>query len=962
MIVHGGPPPFIEEPNPRFGGVIKALNEFATFVAERTENFSSSTQERLIEFTQELDGFVRDVAIPITDHISSTGAVHGETKGTIGLSLKDNFRAATLAEQIALARVDAFVTSQGAKAAIQANAGSYVANNYQQNDVIQMASYFFPDEYPTLVPSAPEPVRFFNGDGKNNTVSTLLNGDRLVLSAFQPAGRYQRQSLFVSGPTNQIGKTLLQEVQNVTSSYSVNGWNNIAGQAANGKVAFFHPIADKNIYEFTDNTGLPVVPSKAHLIYQGFGGVVYKGMGASAQYSGDTALSIVHRFFSVTALATNPTMNNVVDTSYLATFRTPSETRTGPIQATHNYNLADFFQLPAGATVKAVTSVPLSVSLFWNAQDIEAYLFVACPVIVTLADGKARRFILRFVESIRPGTLRAGSSGAIQTLGLGAKDVIGADLAIPAGATWIEQDDPSNFNSPLYSPGAVLVNGEVVKTRSSKYGITVKRYKSNFAGIRDWVLGNRPVVPLYEALTETNVPARHLTFGPLPERIIPVQHSGGNTVYLAYGLDIATGRYNWQEIGWTINSMVGATVGNKFGIRSPDYSTVRGGLSKIPNGVVSVTNLNVDGATVTGMAFNKENQYKAYTTFTYSSGVLVLGTPVTLSPLTLFSLQAAAATVVTRAKTVSPLPSVDAQREAQIQVFAVNGTRAVYMLSDGLCYAEVGVAPYTITNGVLQLDFAPSNGVKTVQVTPAVASLPGVSRESKSNDGVEMEFSDLLANQDGVNYAMVVTRPFGNLYGDISFTIQDISVATPAITGVKANNAKLYRNDQAIDMVDQPYPPFAIPRKGLFQYDPTNSEVTTNCFNVATPAQTVDPFDVNEAGWVRVPAGAKVILNGRGYYLNRDYPVKVNPAGVTYCYLSRQGDTLQAIGSATVRETSNSEVLFGISTNGVLSVSNNYLVLDRHLISSGRRGAAIPYFEDDGGTGPNKFFTNRDRI
>ena len=32
MIVHGGEPPFIEDPEPRFGSVIEKLNELAFYV------------------------------------------------------------------------------------------------------------------------------------------------------------------------------------------------------------------------------------------------------------------------------------------------------------------------------------------------------------------------------------------------------------------------------------------------------------------------------------------------------------------------------------------------------------------------------------------------------------------------------------------------------------------------------------------------------------------------------------------------------------------------------------------------------------------------------------------------------------------------------------------------------------------------------------------------------------------
>lgn len=967
MIVHGGQPPFIEEPNPKFGGVISKLNELALFVTNKTDRFSESTQERLHEFTDALDGFVREVVIPIDNHISQIGAVHNETKSTIGLSLKDNFRAASLAEAIAMARVDAFVTVKGARDSVVTNTNAYVSTDFQQNDVLQMASYYFPNEYPVQVPTVPEPIKYFNGNGKNTSVPLILNGDRFVLAPYQVAGpAYQRNSLFVSGPTNQIGKSLMQEVPNVTSGYNCYGWNNIAARATSGKVMFFHPISDKNIYEFTDGIGVSVPAQNGFLMYQGFGGVVYKGIAISAAFATEDVINIKQTFYSVAALETNPTLTPVVDANYRANINIPGTVLpNSPANTTYQFDLKQVLNLPAGATVVRLPGWTPTVSMYWNAQDIDAHLFIAVPIRITYG-AAVKRTCLRFVISIKPGTLRPGSSCTVTALNMGTKDTIGEDLTLPANPLWLEEDHIWNINNPARDPGAVLTNGDVVKSRSFKYGVILKRYNTQFKGLKNWVLGNRPAVPMYEATSEITVPSRHQVFGPLPERILPAVWRPDEAAYLVYGLDIATGRYSWKEIGWTVNAMKGPVSGNKFGIRSPDYVIDRSRLPNMPSSVVS-SNL-IDGTgrkfVMTGLAFNESNGFKGFKTISYSGGTLVLSGVTSLSPLSVFSLRAASSQVMKRAAIVNPYPAaVAALRDAQIQVFKITDNKILAILSDGLSYVEAGVFPYTQAGDVITLDFLPTNGVKTVAVTPASPGLTGAARTSQSGDNVQSLYYDVKVNQlDATAYEIAVERPFGDLYGNVSFVVNNIGATQPGITTTTLNPARLYLNSSSIDMVDPLYPSFIMPTDGLYIHNPNNNEYSTNCVSVSVPSRSTDPFDPLEAGWVRVPAGAKVILGGRGYFLAQDYPVKVKPVGVTYCYLRRNGDLLEAVGSDVIRETSNNEVLYGVSTNGVLQVSNNYLVLAKHLISSSRRGSAIPYFEDDGAKGPNKFFTQRDRI
>jgi hypothetical protein len=963
MLVHGGEPPHIEDPEPRLGGVLAKLNEIAFFVQEQTQNYNEGTKGKLLEFTNALAQFNTEVVVPISAHLSATGAQHGETAKTVGLDKKDNYRTATLAEQTAMADVDAFVTPQGAKAAIQANNDSFDATLYQKNDVLQMASYFFPDDYPRMVPTRPEPIRYLGVDGQVGRVPMLFNGDRMVFSVRQDTAKYQGQSLFVSGPTKVARKTQLEEITNVKNYYTGLGWNNIAGQSSAGSIGFFHPIADKNIHEFKSSLTLPATESRAFLLYRGYGSATYKGMGVAVTNAGNV-ITLHHRFFKVNLLETDPTMINVVDGTYPATFNTLAGASSGVAQGSHSFNVTDFLTLPAGSSIQfGGDSQGISVSLFWNAQDYEAHAFIAVSLGITGPTGTFNYVTLRFRVSIIPGTLAAGGSATFSVVGSRVKDVLPANLVPASNAEWCEQGSRWNMNSPVHLPGCILNNGEIVKSRAGKYVLRVKRHYNGFAGLKEWIVGPRPVVNIKYATTEIMVPGRHGCFTQMPERIIPISHSDAAATYLVYGVDVSTGRYRWQEVTWSTNSMMSVDSGNKFGIRLPDVVFKRDELSQLPTALSCYTSSTGNGAVVSALAFTNNNGFEGHTSFQYTNGVLTLGAAIDLSPLSLLSLQASMTKVLERAKAFNP-GVTDGLRKAQIQVFALTATKAIYILTDGLCYAEAGVAPYSIASGTFVLDFAATGGIKLTRVTTAVASLPGTYRESYSGDGPQMQFNDLMAVQLGTNrFDVVATRAFGEVYGDLSISVSNLDLAIPTVEPIRQNNARLYTSNITIDAVDELYPAFLIPKKGLYQYDPaSDTSFSTIMQNVSNTAQKVDPFDINEAGWVRVPAGAKVLINGRAYVLDQDYAVKVNPTGTTYCYLVRAGNVLSAIGSSIIRESANTEVQFGVAVNGVLQINHSYLVMAHHVVSPTRRGSAIPTFEDNGANGVNQFFTQRDRI
>lgn len=961
MIIFGGEPPFIEKPEPRFGEVILRLDQMAYAVEQEVHSFNEGTKEALILFSQNLANFITEVMIPIDAHLNSVGPVHGETKSSIGLGKKDNYRTATLQEQRTLTPVLAYVTPQGAKQAFidRNNSNPLVGGAYQQNNVLQFASYFYTNEFPVMVPTVVQPSRYFDSQAP---VAMVFNDDRIVYSPGSNKAVYQTDVGFISSPTKARKAARLAEIPNLQSRMLPGGWNNIGAVTSDGKVALFKPLADKKIFAYKDNLGDPA-GAKSFLLYTSYIGTAYRGLSVLPQITDDYTLTFLHKFFHVDAFESDPTLNWAVTGAYPALFTLMGvPAAQAPLQGGHTADIRNFITLSAGQTIKigAENGVApkVSVGLFWAARDYEIRMFVSVPVVVT-GNGVTKYLALNYVVSFIPGTLVAGGSAMVTVMGTRVPDTLDSNLNPKANTQYIFTRDPFNFNDPSVLPGIVTNQGDVLRSISTKNGVRVKRFRSGFAGFAGWIAGPRPKADPRLLRTELYAPSRHSPFGPVPERIIPFTNLN-ETRYLVYGLNNGTGLYRWAEVGWDSESIVGGVAGARFGVRSPTSFTEYSKIDNFPKGLSVVANKVSSGVGINSLVFTTQNGYKANATFGYANGVVTLGAEVNLSTVTLNRLKAGGKKVLDNAAAFnSGIP--DTAREVTIQVYAITLNKAVVIISDGYSYAEGGAFSYSVANGLFTLIFAGSAELPLQRLTPSSSALTGLNRVSKSGDGVWTAPSDMLASQVSADvYDVVITRPFGEVYGDLSFRLGAMTSDSPTCSPFAVNPARLYMGQLIIDAVDELHPPILIPKKGVYQVSPTTAAAASTIMAEVSGGTTLDPYEVNEAGWVRIPGGSKVVIGGTVYLLDREYPVKVRASGTSYCYLQKFGTTLMALASDTLREVSNNEVMFGTSVNGVLTVNESYIVMNRHLIRPGRRGSAIPVFEDDGALGPNKFFTQRD--
>lgn len=949
-------PPFVEVPEPAFGSVIQKLNEMAVEKEDRQNQFNKNVADKIAQLDTHVTAFINSTVTPIDTHIAKRGAVHGETKATVGLSKKDNFRPATPAEASSYANVNAFVTPAGAKAALQANTGEFDLDLYQRNGVFQFASYYYPDDYETAVPATPEPSRFLVSNGR---VPILINGDRLIYSPQSDNPYYSKQLMFVGLPLKGLSRARLSEITNLVSRYVGTNWNMTGGDTVDGKVAFFRPLGDRRIYNYATTLPLPA-GNRNYLLYNNFSNTLYKGLGITASLAAGQ-LRIDHRFFHTNAADTAPSLVETVNGSYMALFDKISGQLPGQANGYHFYNLTDFITLPAGATIAADPSRPdVITTLVWNSIDFEAYLNVSVALIVTQG-AKTSKLVLSFTESIIPGTLKAGGSAIFKTLGTRVKDTLDAELLPVVGSEYFTVNNPFDLNNITQSPGAVLNSGLIVKARSTKLALRVKRYRTEYEGVKDWMMAKRPVINPADASTEVFAPSRHSPFGPLPERIVPVLHTAAETQYLVYGLNPSTGLFGWSRLTWNDTSIISTQTGDGvFGVRLPEVSAPVSNLGVFPKSIVNAVYKSTVGVGMNALAFTGTNNHIGKASMSYVNGVLAVGADVTVAISTMLSLQGVSRGVMDRAKALNP-GVLDSLRKVEIQIFAVSLNKVVVIISDGVSYAEAAAARYAVTNNVITLDFKPTNGVALTPITLASGPVAAGNRESGSGDNVWMNFADLqIASVTPNNLNFVATRPFGDNYGDVSFTVTGFETSTfPVFAPNKLNPVRLYAGTAQIDLVEELLPSIQIPAKGVYQYDSTNTALTCRMLEVNGTTK-IDPFNINEAGWIRLPSGGRVMLGGKAFLIGQELSLKVGTVGTVYCYLIRLGEVLQVIASSVRREVANNEVMFGIAVNGVLQQSKDYLVMSNHVVSASRRGTAIPCFTDDGANGPNQFFTQRD--
>lgn len=800
----------------------------------------------------------------------------------------------------------------------------------------------------------PTPVPILN---VSDAAAVLINEDRMLISPLSDDTRHKRHVLFASGPIRKKGNPGFQEIPNLETRYLGRTWNSLGGLTLNGKTALFRPLADKKIYEYKNSLAMSGSNLTVQL-FRGYADYIYKGLAVTAAVS-NTNLILYHKFFHVANLETDPTLVETVTSSYTALFTQIGKVpAAAPANGSHTYKLLDFVTLQPNQTLELDEDMDgIVTSLFWKVQDVELYLHVVIPVLVKSA-GRQVRCYLEFVESIKPGKLVAGGAATFTLLGAYVKDVVDADFKAQPGAQWIRENDPYELNNPVMFPGVVTPDGELIKAASNVNAIRVKRGNITFSDPAVWATNPKESVPTNKVINEIYPPSRYSPLGNMPERIIPLPTEGSTgTKMLAYSVDSSKGKYRWVGLDWGTLTPVINEASSVFGLTQA-VETPNAQMGLMPASLTvrgAVANKSVE---LGGLAFTSRNNYNGYQTIITEGGSVSGSNTVTLDADALNILRNLGPAVVSRSVKANPKVN-EFTMSPEVSVFAFNGTLALVLITDGVCYGEAAFVNYTVSNGVFKPVVTPALALKPV--TTGAQSPTGDVRSSITGDNVWLRFSDCFMSQlNSTTWAFVVSRPFGDLFGDLAFSSTAPSL-TATLTPLAPNVAKMYKGNYQFDLVDELLPPVLIPGKGLYRPNPANKRYNNTLTGIGVGG-SFDPYVPNGAGWVQLPAGSRVMLGGKAMTLKQAYSVKVPTSGTAYCYLVRTGDELSVVSSTTRREASNDEVMFGVSVNGILEINHSYLVMADKVITPARQGSAIPAIDDNGATGVNKFFTVRDKI
>lgn len=947
-------PPVLETPDPKFGIVIQRLNELLFLTQQQTADFNNNTVTKLNTIKTKLTSFSVDLPATITAHLSAEGALHGETKHTIGLSKVDNFRTATLAEQRDMAEVDALCTPAGVQAAVDKN-NEFRQEDYQKNDLFPFGSIHTPNMYNRVQTNWNKVTYYQNGH------CTLgFEQDRVIVAPKMDATKYTGYSGFLSDSLQAASMMLLNEQPDMAMSYLGEGWGMQGVHTTDDKVALFRPLANLQKFNYPSQMNTP--GSRAYVLWDTFITDLVQGMAISANVSGST-ITLYHDIFKANNPTTDPTLVSAVSASLAATFTSIKGTSSLLVKGNHAYTLSDFFSGDAGVSIAVNPNAAIKVSptLIWAVQDREIYVHIAVPVIVS-ANGKSKEYVLRFTESWVVTGINNGNAITVTQLGTLNKDYIKADLTHRDTPKWLMECDWTDPLNPVGLPGLFLKSGYVVQARSTKYGIKVKYSTTPLKSTLEWINGYKTAKKPTSQITRTFSPGRYLSFGEIPERIIPVDISNGVTRYLSYQDINKKHGYGWTEHTWYEDTVLktSGTV-NTHSAKSPANSVVYDFNAEF-NKSLFVKAGAAGGVSTSGLAFTFANGFVGKNGFNYQSGIVTPGVDVELSKQVIAAMQTHGRELLKRAATQYGTAYNARKSELIYQAYCFDNAKLLVVISDGLAYAEAAFFPYTIANGVCNADIPlTSNPFARVSDNTMKPSL--LNRESATGDGVNHIFADALVYQvDNNTYQISIPRAFGNVFGDVSFSVTNYGT-TPVFTPRMTNVARLYDNKSPIDVVEELYPPVLAAKFGVFAYNATNNTAVMTRLLGIGGTNSLDPYLPPDTYYVVVPSGTRCILGGRSFTLERSFYLAHDGTNNAHFYLTRNGNDVLLERSIGLAEPSNSSVLYAVYNNGQLTINQSYIVLDDHVLSYARRGSAIPATLDDGSArGKLTFFKNKDVV
>jgi len=954
MIIIGGERPVIEDPEPRYGSLLSSLNNLRRKIEKRQDSNDAQTSANLTYIAQAVGNFIALCQTPVDAHIALTGPVHGETAETIDKEKVDNFRTGTVQDHLNFAD-DAFVNPAGMKAAITQSISGFNATDFQQNVRMPFAALHHIDQFDRAAKD-PGNALFF----KKGPVTLIMNGDRVIVSPQYPSGNAGPYSLYYSDTVKMGASIGLNEERQISTLYWGAGWNMKGALDNTGRIGIFRPLANKGIYNYASN--VPGAGNFYVVLSSTFGDISHKGCLLSASFS-NGVISLGHYFFGVNDPESNPTITQIVTSSYKATYNTVNMNNVNDsINKTRQIALSDFFTWGPGVKIESALKAgeQPTITADWRYLNLEFLMNIAMPVKVTIGNQVFNK-VFNFTESVHPGKLVIADTGAIDMLKGFSKDSI-STVGDLKNSKWLVDNDPTNLLNLVKNPGVINNNGLILNGYTTPTCLRIKVSPTDMKGVIPLLEDPSLSRPVKDSVTQMFVPTRHFSLGEMPERILPLSQDANQVSYLSYCLAVDRFGYKHKELQWAQGSNTQLDSANKvYGITRPDLITERDLVTTLPMSLCSASSVS-GGVTVTGLNFTTRNEFTGYASFQYAGGAVVLGDKVSLSTnsLIVMRLKASEAAKADIVQTVYKGQQAQYPLNPNMGIFVVNNQRALCWWSDGCAIVHAAIVPYTLSGNVLNL------GLKT-DTTLSVVSQPVTPNKgnaaSQSNDGLHSRHCDLLAYKINDNqWVFGLNRPWNDMSGDVTFSTDNFLATAPTFRPLYTVQAKTFAGTEFFDVADDHYPLTLIPRVGLFQ---CLQSISTDVVLQSVRDLTVSfkPYQLANQKLVIVPEGYRCVINGVGISVDETHELAYT-TWPSYFYLEENTGIIELNRYDTEQKPDNNAIMIGYDSDGTgVRYTRSFIVLDKHLISSVRKGATIPFVENDGTErGYSNFFRYKDVI
>lgn len=954
MIIIGGEPPHIDNPKPTFGGLLSSLNNLRFKLEDYLNKNEDTNQDDFNYIADAVKTFEELCCVQVDAHVNQSDNAHGETSETIGKGLVDNFRTATIQDHLDFVD-DAFCTPEGIKKTVEQSVNGFNLDNFQQNIRLPFAMLHHIDQFKRIAKDQWS-IPWF----KPGKATVIMNADRVIISSQYEDSYTGSYSNFYSDTIKSSLGMSLNEERMCADRYVGNGWNMKGAADSSGKIGIFRPLANKGIYDY--ETTLPVLGNCCVLLSTTFGNITHKGCLISAEYTGDSLL-IAHYFFGVDDPENDATLRPIIDDTYLCIYNTVNMNNvTTSLQNTRSFSINDWFSLGAGVsiTIDLDAGEYPTVSADWRYINTEFLLNYSVPIILKVGDQTFNK-IFTFTEAIRPGKLIIVDTATCTLLKPFAKDVINTVDDI-ANSQWLVDNDPGNLVNLVSCPGVINENGLAINAYTTRNSLRVKLTQTDIQGVIPFLETPGMVVPIKDSVTKFFTPTRHFSFGELSERILPMSQDDNGYTFLSFCLAADKNQFKYKEIIWNNTTLLISDSNLKrYTVDQPNVISEREIITELPNSLMVLSTGN-GGVSSSALALTDANGFTGYSTFNYAAGTITLGDKITLSSLSELQFNLRLAEFNKRSAAADGYNGESEQYNQELSkgLFTINSSKALCYWSDGIGYVEVCLVGYTITDNVMSLDLN-ANTVGYVVATPVNPSKGR--RISSTGDDLYSPHSDLLVyKKTEDNYLFILNKPFGMLAGDVSFSTSNFRATDTSFDPIASTQAKMYENENLFDVAEEHEPALLIPKYGLFQN--TGNETQPQYLSrIDLLDWYFDPYTPASSKFIIIPEGFRCVLNGIGVELDETQELSYTTGPIWFYIEENQGSV--GIKSYTVQQRpENNAVLVGWDLDGTGIVYNqSCIVINKHMISSVRKGSTIPVVNNDGGfPGYTDYFREGDII